>query len=1280
MGRKAGSTVRTLSIRLLGPPEIFFGEAPISPLPSRKTFALLVYLAVESSRIHERHALASLLWPDAPEERGLASLRQSLLSLRRVLGTGPAPPIHLEINSRSVRFNPGAPHRLDVSLLESPPPECRVLEEPESCDRCARHLSEVAEAIRGSFLEGFTLPDCEEFENWAEGVRARVKTQTNLIVERLIRFRMREGDLSGSIWIADRGLRIDPLDERGHRRLMRLFAESGDRRAVELQFEACRNLLARELGIPPDPETLDLLKEIREGRTGWEKVPADPVESAELCPVTTLFFDGLSDPGGRDGLTGPELRSLCDRVPEFIRTRGGVPVRSHGGTILAWYGLGRHREGAARRAARTALELADLFKREASATVRAGLHAGMATVELPAVPDSSEDVVRVAMSLCMQAENGELIVSRAALPLLANQFRVEPSSGRVPPGSGGIFRLLGIADNPRPEDFDKLPPIGREPECSLFRKHWDSGRGGVLILEGPPGIGKSRLIRAFSAHVCSDGSSGDPGRIRILECLPQYSDIPYFPLIRLLRNLLGIPHGQEVTVSRERIGAYVKSLKLPDSRRAEILLGDLLGLPPSPGPLTRKTRNRTDSSKREETEKTLLAILLIRGRLLLVVEDLQWADDSTRHFLRKVLEDPILSKSLLTVVSVRTGKRPPWTDHLPDAKVLPLFPLSDEDSRAMAQTLTGKRALAESVVVDLVHTTGGVPLFLEETVRMILETPGPGGPLPRTVDELFSDQLSRNPKDRPLFQRAAVIGRVVPTDLFRAVSTEPQEFLDGFLRRGVRSGLLRLKSDHSGEFFEFCHVLFQEAAARSLSTAERMRLHVRIGETMIGVFPQRAELTPELLAVHFEKGGRGDLAASWYETAARRSFGRGAFIEAERQARAALRLLRSMPAKGRNPDLSEARLLLFLGAIRTETWGLGRPDVGRIFQEAVTMTGTVKIFSEESFHSIFGHFHVLLASGALKEAENLERVLSKMATKGRSPDIQEKARFASGQLLFHRGHFSESLEVLSTPDRDREVDSPTGFGRQIACYRAWTLWYSGCFSQSRQELSKIESWAKERDSPLRGFYLTMACMIYRNFGKVDWVFKKTEEILETADYQKTVAWLPSGMGLRGWALSQIGQPEGTDLVLKSIPLARKTHRVAESLFLSLLAEAYLAEGDGRRAREVVKSALRFSFKTGIGLFNAELFRLRGECSLLLGDDSNAEKDFENALEVAKGQGARALALRATVSLATLLCGQGSPGRVRPLLEPFDDLIKNGDPWVPELRKAKDLWTACEKGE
>lgn len=352
-------------------------------------------------------------------------------------------------------------------------------------------------------------------------------------------------------------------------------------------------------------------------------------------------------------------------------------------------------------------------------------------------------------------------------------------------------------------------------------------------------------------------------------------------------------------------------------------------------------------------------------------------------------------------------------------------------------------------------------------------------------------------------------------------------------------------------------------------------------------------------------------------------------------------------------------------------------ETGEIFRKAQELVrqgpgrdGT----TEEVFHSLFGQFQVNLASGHLAEAQEILNRIARIVRMRPVPAYLECLSFANGQLLFHRGDFSASLETLSGPDPDPEHLSflPGGFGRQRACFRTLALWIKGNFAEVRDDLARITDWAEEKDGG-RGFFFLIMMFLFRLMGETGAVLETAEKILAHAEEIRSETWLPTGQAFRGWALARTGHPEGLPLLLRSLPMARRVHRVAEPLFLSLLAEAYLGEGDGGRARRTAEAGIGFAHRTGATFQEADLWRLRGEGALLAGDRTGAEDDFRRAMNVAKNQGASGWALKAAVALATVFCENGDPEKIDSLLSPFRDLLSQENSWVPEVRKGRELF-------
>ncbi|MHB8370879.1 MAG: AAA family ATPase, partial [Leptospirales bacterium] len=791
----------SFDLKLLGPPTLLENGKPVQLL--RKSLALLSFLSMEQPRLYERAYLGSLFWPDFPQSRADDSLRQSLRSLRKVLDL-PSGPSFFSKSGSSVGLNLDHPLRIDALRLLHPPASCRLFHDPEQCPPCELQIHSALLEIRGPFMEGLSLPDCEEFEAWLTATRESLLVRVRWGVERLIRLYEKNGKTDLALRALDRALRMDPLDEDLHARTMLLLLESGNRTAALHQYETCRRILREHLGTEPAPETRAILKRILSGAKpspglrmdGAGTLPDLPL-APEWRPATALYL-ALETPGEE----GPETLSSAvgealGRIAEAAKSLGGTIGRVHDNGVLVWFGIRDQPEGAARRAARTALEIAKTLETSPKGVYRGmvlhgGIHSGRILRGAPAdPPDPTGAVFRTAMALSMQAKGGAVLVSEATAPLLRGQYALSEGEDLLVLGARrkGFFLLALFGEEGQTGDpKEDRPPqfFGREPELRLFLELWDRSRGGVLLVEGEAGIGKSALVRSFLDFVNRRGTL-----IRRIDCAPQYMDSPFFPVLRLIREISGVPEGLGSEEAYARLLSYVRSIANgadgshgahgdqggedgegahAEERRAVALLGSFFSLPPHPDfPLP----PLPPAALREEISGVLLTLLKARaetGSYVLLVEDLHWVDASTGELLRRILSDPSFTGRIFFLLTTRTGEDPPWLSSLPDIRTIRLSPLAEEDSRSLIGALTRDALLSEAEASRILKTADGVPLFLEELTREALER-GALSPssesvsVPATLGEVLASRLDRLASARPILQRAALYGRTVPLDL-----------------------------------------------------------------------------------------------------------------------------------------------------------------------------------------------------------------------------------------------------------------------------------------------------------------------------------------------------------------------------------------------------------------------------------------------------------------------------------------------------------------------------------
>ncbi len=1279
-------------LRLLGPPRIFRDGDPVSL--HQKHLALLAFLAMEPEKPHERVFLSDLLWPDLPKSRADNNLRWALHSLRKTFDI-PGRPL-LSATRTHVAINPDPPLRTDARGLLQPPASCPFFHDPEDCPECLAGMQGALREIRGSFMEGFSLPDCEEFGIWITGMREELLVRVRWIVNRLVRLNEKRGDVPEALRLLDRALTIDPLDEACHGRKMLLLAEGGNTLAALQQYETCRKSLREQLGTEPDPETRAILEKIRasspEKRT---PLPAsrgpvfpDLAFSPEWRPATALSLELAGFGSEESGERSDEIGELVARAASKVEALGGTVGRIQGSSLLCWFGISGLTEGAARRAARAALEIRRMIldvpeEKGRGIAFAAGIHSGRILRGDPsAPPDPTGAVSRPAMALSMQTEPGLILLSEPAARLLKGQFRLEEA---------GEIRVLGqktkgmvlqepAGDSPR--DGDSPPLFGRDREFSLLSQFWERKRGGVLVVEGMAGIGKSALARGFLEFARTRDAE-----IRRIECDPQTADSPFFPVVRMVREPAGVPEGMDPETAYARLLSYVRSFSLQEEKTAVALLGRFFSLPPHPDfPLP----DLSSSALREETSKILFSLLRVRSgkrRLLFLVEDLHWADASTGDLLRRILSDSFFTEKVVFLLTTRTGEDPPWLSSIAGAKTIRLSSLTEEDSRRMIRSLCAAAPLSDGEISRILAAADGVPLFLEELTRERVEqregpSPGHSPTVPTTLSEVLASRLDRLGDARRLLHRAAVYGRTVPLDLLRALSPEPPEVFDALLDRAVRSELVRTEADPSGELFGFRHALIAEAALRSLPGPARMLLHRKIGETLRDLFPARASLTPELVAQHFEGAEDWPLALEWYEKAGETAFSKSFLSETELLLRSAIRILpRCAPSPG--VRTAEIRLRLLLGKVLLDLYGMGVPEAGEIFRKALSLVESGTTVSEEAFYALYCCWESLYGGVDLRESRRAADSLLLMAGNSGNANLRIASLYADGSTAFYEGRFvrsKASVEECIALSETSGGDTGTivwgeGIVQNAIDYRIWNLWYSGRYRSARGALDSRLSNASEILQK-KGHILTFAAMMFRYFRFPDRVLAVVDLLLDFLRSANTEIWSCSELGFRGWAIVRQGDPAGIPMILRSVFLSRRCHNIARVQYLALLSDACLALGRIREARGVADSALRFSKKTGTFFFDAELWRLKGETALPEGRREEARKCFGTALEIGRRQGARALELRAATSLGRLLGDAGKRKEALALFFGLSELLDGpeADPSLPDVREALEIRT------
>jgi class 3 adenylate cyclase/predicted ATPase len=622
--------------------------------------------------------------------------------------------------------------------------------------------------------------------------------------------------------------------------------------------------------------------------------------------VTVMFCDLVGSTGISAQLDAEEWRDLVgsylDAASEAVTEMGGHVAKKLGDGLMALFGYPMAQENDAERAARAALSiqraLAEVNRRNAAAgkpalNARIGIEIGPVVID--AAGEIYGDAPNVAARLQTLAEPGTVVVTGRVQRQVAGLFVAEERGShelKGVPEPVTLFQLVRASGGGRRSGQRYLTPlIGREEEIAILMRRWErarQGNGQLVLIVGEPGIGKSRLIEEFHARL-----RDTPHTWVEWSCLQLLQNTPLHPITEWGRQRFG---GADVPAER-RLADLENTLTLVRLDPAENvpLLAPLFDIPVPP-------ERRPILAPEELRHRQLAALtnLVMAGArsqpVVLTLEDLHWADPTTLDVLRGIAERGALAP-LFVLVTARPEFRPPWGARSHHA-VISLVPLDHNQVRHMVEELAARHALAKEVIEGVTERTGGVPLFVEEVTRLLLERGEQGGiqAIPPSLQQSLTARLDRLGPAREVAQIAAVIGRGFSYPLVRAVAKLEDEALQMALERLAEADILLVQGLPPEAEYRFKHALIQDAAYENLLKSRRQALHRRTGEVLRDQFADTAAAEPGVLAHHFTQAGLTEAAIEWWGTAGQRSLARSALLEGAEQLKRALDQIATLPA------------------------------------------------------------------------------------------------------------------------------------------------------------------------------------------------------------------------------------------------------------------------------------------------------------------------------------------------------------------------------------------------
>jgi serine/threonine protein kinase/predicted ATPase len=968
-----------------------------------------------------------------------------------------------------------------------------------------------------------------------------------------------------------------------------------------------------------------------------------------------------------------------------IEEAGSVLVRPMGEGQVVYFGLPAAGEDDARRAVATGLRIAEeaaAVEAQASRAsdvrgwVRIGIHTGIVVVSENA--DGAPNIVGQAPALSLRlgqyAERNSVVISgetfrvvgerfaceRLDLPAQSGRnrleaFRVESESRSSVPGLPGGRRAARI--------------VGRDLELDALANRWSgvkTGAGHVTIVLAEPGVGKSGLLRAFGASL-----QEEPHHWIECRCSPQTRNTPLQPIINGIARVAGISRADPSEERRAKIERRFAQYALPSD--AITLLVSLL----APSTLYPSLLNLSPERQRQRTLEGLLALmqeLTADKPLCLVVEDLHWADPSTLELLELLVQHGP-SNGIFTLLTCRPEMRIPWAPglHL-TTLVLPKLPRARVEEIILE--LTGGKPMPKEVLDQLVARTDGVPLFIEELTKAVLETnvlrdrgshyalegPLPALTIPATLRESLTARLDNLGKAKRTAQLAATLGREFTYDVLARVSPLDEASLQQDLATLVSRELVHQSGILPRARYTFKHTLVQEVAYESLLKNARKQHHRHIAEVLEESFPAIAEAQPEQLAHQWASAGVTDRAVGYLLRAGQKSIQRWANAEAIGQLTKAIELLDSQTESTERTRL-EFVVRTALGVPLMLTKGYAASEVEQTYARAFEL-GKVAGERAELFPAVWGLWIFYLVRGRYKMALGLADQLSRLAEGSPDPSTRLCAHLACGNTRLMLGELErariefERCVALHDASTSRSLAYVYGQDPGMYCrgFLSWTLWLLGYPDQAAKMGEESISCGKAAAHPNSlGFALTLNAWLHRYRHDTAALDARTGELLQFAVAQRLQLWLWHGQMVQGLSHAGASNADGPLRIAAEARagLDQLGQRAGNSHYDMEIVDALLTAGRPNDALTVFRRVETFVQETEERSFLPELYRLEGELQLALSDETSAaEVNFRLAVETAAHMGARSLGLRAGISLARLLRARGDMEGARAALEPI----------------------------
>ncbi|HVI63063.1 MAG TPA: adenylate/guanylate cyclase domain-containing protein, partial [Bradyrhizobium sp.] len=1036
--------------------------------------------------------------------------------------------------------------------------------------------------------------------------------------------------------------------------------------------------------------------------------------------VTVMFSDLVGSTALAAQMDPEDLRELISAyhkcVAETVRRFGGFVAQYLGDGVLVYFGYPEAHEDDAERAVRAGLEVIvalGAIKTPALLQTRVGIATGLVVVgDLTGLGEGRESAIigetpNLAARLQGIAEPNSVVIAEATRRLLGNLFELRDLGTRELKGLAKPVRAwLALRESTVESRFEALHPsgltalVGRDEETELLLRRWSRAKGGngqVVLISGEPGIGKSRLTAALLEAVGPEPHT----RLRYF-CSPQHTDSAFYPIIGQMERAAGFLYNDTPQQKLDKLDAPLAetSTSIEDA----VLIAEMLSLPNDGRYPALELAPQQRRQKTMEALTTQIETLSRQKPVMMILEDAHWADPTSLEAFGRAI-DRIRRLKVLLLVTFRPEFDVPWVAR-PYVTALIVNRLAEHEAGAIIDRIAGNKPLSAGIRQDIIERSDGIPLFVEEMTKAVLEAGGeiaaeraiaalPSRALavPASLHASLMARLDRlGGPAKELAQIAAAIGREFSHPLLASVVRQPEAELESALNRLVVAGLLFRRDEPPHATYLFKHALVQDAAYGTLLREPRRTLHAGIAETIESEFADIAENRPELLARHWTEAGVIDKAAFLWGKAGQRSLARSALVEAAEQLRRALDQIATLPS---TPVLRGEQIKLQIALVNAlmHVKGYAAPEPKAAVEQARQFIERAEALGEPPedplllFSALYGVWAASyvafngdvtreLASQFVALAEKQDQVVPLMI----GHRLIANSLMLTGDIAKGREHYNQAFAFYD-PAKHRSLATRFGqdVGVSIFVYRALAHWMLGypdkALADANHALEDARAGGQAGTLMYAQFHTSLTNVLCAKYAAA---VAESDEVVRLADEKNAAIWKALATMQKGCVLALSGKaPEGIKMITSGITTYKSTgSRVYLPIFLAHLSRAYAEVGQFDDAWYSIGEALSAVEATKERWYEAEINRISGEIALKLPQlgPSQAEAYFERALTIARAQHAKSWELRAAMSAARFWRDRGMRDKARALLAPICGWFTEGFE-THDLKQANALLAA-----